>query len=191
MLFHFSGLRPRPGPVCGSSLDGKLNHHKMVTVSSYGSFPSLPRDLGRTKRNRVYNGLLIATAGSVVASVLLLVAVANRYSSTVLYWHGSYDPGILNWDGCGAGGNCGGVYHWDSESYSPFSGEAVRMSFTHDHTSYANWFNETNGTWVTGAHLVSPFSGTRNASFWNTSVYPFQEQISRSLYDENQHHNSA
>jgi hypothetical protein len=140
-------------------------------VSTYGSISSLPRASRRDPQIAAYKKLLIAAAASTVASILLLGAVVHKHSSSVLYWHGSQDPGNLNWDGCGAGGNCGGNYHWDSESFSPFSGEAIRMSFTHNHGSFANWFNETEGTWVKGAHLLSPFTGTRNASFWNTSVW--------------------
>lgn len=151
-------------------------------VSSYGSIPSLPRG-SRDLRNSTYRRLLIAAVASAAASILLLAVVAQKQSTSVLYWHGSQDPGILNWDGCGAGGNCGGSYHWDSESFSPFSGEAVRMSFTHDHSTFANWFNETEGTWVKGAHLSSPFSQARNASIWNTSVWMPIANLSEVLLD--------
>ncbi len=143
-------------------------------IASYGTIPAVPRALSRNDRHRVSQGLLLASMAAVLASVLLLAGVAQHFSSgqsTVLIHHGSVDPGNLNWDGCGAGGNCGGTYHWDSESYSPFTGESVRMSFTHDHTSFANWFNETEGTWVKGAHLSSPYSKTRNATRYNFSVW--------------------
>ena len=67
----------------------------------------------------------------------------------------------VTWAGCGPGGDCGASYHWTASSFSPIKDQAIDIHLTHDHGSYANYYDE-NG-WVEGAHEKYPVVATAPA----------------------------
>ena len=130
----------------------------------YGSLdpPGLPQ--GRILRPNVRVAAAFAGMCSVAAVVLLATAAANR--QTELFYSrfpqvsSAPTSQLLAWEGAGAGGSTGARYHWTSHSFSPVQGREVKMDFTHDHSTVANWFNraafeagEPGPYWVKGAHL--------------------------------------
>eukprot|EP00292_Cryptomonas_paramecium_P000245 CAMPEP_0113673694 /NCGR_PEP_ID=MMETSP0038_2-20120614/7000_1 /TAXON_ID=2898 /ORGANISM="Cryptomonas paramecium" /LENGTH=242 /DNA_ID=CAMNT_0000590181 /DNA_START=82 /DNA_END=807 /DNA_ORIENTATION=+ /assembly_acc=CAM_ASM_000170 len=141
-----------------------------MVVVAYGAIPLEGRDRNRSKK-AVDSGVKVALITASLALTLALVAFGRSVSNrSVLVLHGSVDPGNQDWDGCGAGGNCGGSYDWEAQSFSPLSGR-ITMRFSHDHTNFANWINETENAWVKGAHYNTPFTLTRPAALQNFSVW--------------------
>ncbi|KAJ1489103.1 hypothetical protein T484DRAFT_1937895 [Baffinella frigidus] len=109
-------------------------------MANYGAIP-----LGMANRRGVWR-----SAGG-TALVLSALAV----SLTV--YHTSTSRSELF--GCGALGDCGPAVDFDAKYWSPVDGgRAVRMDFTHDINSVANF--HTDDKWVTGAHLAFPTTET-------------------------------
>jgi len=64
------------------------------------------------------------------------------------------------WNGAGAGGDTGARYHWAATSFTPIRQRSIEIAFTHDHSSMANWWNDTAFSlgepgpyWVKGSHV--------------------------------------
>jgi len=126
---------------------------------SYGAIPVAP---ARTRSSAVAAAVRLAVCAAVMAIVALAMLVLSRPGPTELSvghigrYHGMHDP--VTWAGCGPGGDCGAKYHWSMESFSPVPGRAIKIDFTHDHGSYANYYGEDG--WVEGAHKHFPITAT-------------------------------
>eukprot|EP00961_Rhodomonas_salina_P126192 1699754-Rhodomonas_salina.1 len=139
----------------------------MASRLSYGAIP-LPvgtSPSGRSKSMTVAAMRLAISAAALAVVCLTMVALSQPDRRTVLspyfadQYHGAGDK--VTWRGCGAGGDCGAKYHWTAKSFSPVAGRDIDIQFTHDHGSYANYYDE-NG-WVEGAHEHLPVTATAPA----------------------------
>jgi len=145
----------------------------------YGALP-LPAGAGSARRRSLVlpqaapARAAAALAGVVAAAALVLLAAQARDGKSELFYARfprAPTTQLVRWDGCGAGGDCGGRYHWTAHSYSPVRGRQIDMQFSHDHNSIGNWWNRTafemgmpgpraygDGYWVRGAHRAYDFS---------------------------------
>ena len=138
-----------------------------MVVVSYGALAPAhgrSRTVGMVVRTRAAAAML----GMVAAVALVSLSVRGTDRKTELFFMRfprAPTSQLVSWDGCGAGGDCGGRYHWTAHSFSPVQGRQIDMKFTHDHNSIANWWNRTafemglpGPHWVKGAHRAYDFS---------------------------------
>jgi len=139
-----------------------------MVVVSYGALPG-PSQAGPHGVRGHSRGVRAAAAVlGVLAAVAIIAFSAPADRKTELFFARfprAPTSQLVSWDGCGAGGDCGGRYHWTAHSFSPVQGRQVNMQFTHDHNSIANWWNRTafemglpGPHWVKGAHIPYDFS---------------------------------